>query len=145
MSVEVLFAQWCGYLPCTDHSTGKSLQLLTAVESVKQDLHRLDQYQATLMIEEPPEPPIELIFHPSMAIVQAIKIHPRTVIKKPQIWTTRIFILLLGHQLFCLVLYFLSFHPHLLESSDVCILSLTWSFSPEFKQMSDWPPGLLLS
>lgn len=66
--------------------------MLTAVESVKQDLHRLDQNQATLMMEEPPMPPMAVIFQPSMAMVQATKIQPKMVIRKPQIWTTRIFI-----------------------------------------------------
>lgn len=59
---------------------------------MKQDLHKLDQYQATLMMEEPPMPPMEVIFQPSMAMVQAVKIQPRTVSRKAQIWTTRIFI-----------------------------------------------------
>lgn len=63
---------------------------------MKQDLHRLDQYQATLMMEEPPIPPIEVIFQPSMAMVQAVKIQPRTVSRKAQIWTTRIFISKVG-------------------------------------------------
>ena len=82
----------CLCIPSTDQSTGKSRQLLTAVESVKQDLHKLDQYQATVMMDVPPMPPMEVIFQPSMAIVQATKIQPSTVIKNPQIWTTRIFI-----------------------------------------------------
>ncbi|TNN61508.1 hypothetical protein EYF80_028253 [Liparis tanakae] len=43
-------------------------------------------------MEEPPMPPMEVIFQPSMAMVQATKIQPKTVIRKPQIWTTRIFI-----------------------------------------------------
>uniref|UniRef100_G3PLJ6 Multidrug resistance-associated protein 4 n=1 Tax=Gasterosteus aculeatus aculeatus TaxID=481459 RepID=G3PLJ6_GASAC len=43
-------------------------------------------------MEEPPIPPMALIFQPSMAMVQATKIQPNTVIRNPQIWTTRIFI-----------------------------------------------------
>lgn len=82
----------CVYLPSTAQSTGKSWQLLTAVESVKHFLHKLDQCHATLMMAEPPIPPTEAIFQPSIAIVQATKIQPNTVIKNPQIWTTLIFI-----------------------------------------------------
>lgn len=83
------------YLLSTDQSTGKSWQLVTEVESVKQAFHRLDQYQATLMTAEPPMPPIDVTFQPSMAMVHATKIQPSTVIRKPQICITRIFILIL--------------------------------------------------
>ncbi|KAA8578545.1 hypothetical protein FQN60_000146, partial [Etheostoma spectabile] len=51
---------------------------------------RLDQYHLTLTTAEPPMPPMVLIFQPSMAMVQATKIQPTTIIRKPQIWTTRI-------------------------------------------------------
>ena len=79
--------------PSTDQSTGKSMQLVTAVESVKQARHRLDQYQATLMMLEPPSPPMVVIFQYSMAMVHATKIQPSAVKRKPKICTTRMFIL----------------------------------------------------
>ncbi len=80
------------HLRVTDQSTGKSLQFVIAVESVKQSFHRLDQYQATLMIKEPPCPPIWVILQKSMAMVHSTNSHPSDVIKKPNIWMRRFLI-----------------------------------------------------
>lgn len=87
-------------IPSTDHSTGKSQQLDVEAESVKQALHRLDQYQPTEIMELPPCPPIEEIFQPSMAMEQETKIQPSTANRKPQICIARIFIFDLVHAQF---------------------------------------------
>lgn len=79
-------------LPVTLQRTGKSLQLVTAVESVKQSFHRLDQYQATLMMNEPPWPPIWVILQKSMAMVHSTKSQPSVEIRKPLTWIKRLFI-----------------------------------------------------
>lgn len=80
------------YLQVTLQSTGKSLQFVTAVESVKQSFQRLDQYQATLMMKDPPWPPNWVIRQKSMAIVHSTNSHPSDEIKKPNIWIKRFLI-----------------------------------------------------
>lgn len=112
-------------IPSTDHSTGKSQQLDVEEESVKQALHRLDQYQPTFMMALPPCPPTEEIFQPSMAIEQATKIQPSIANRKPQICITRIFI-------FALLYSF----PHLSKPPTSHFVMICLSFLNKIKMSS---------